>query len=277
MKPGIVAMVLVTTTTGFFLACPQHLFSWLLLTTLAGTGLVAAGVAVLNNYLERHVDAQMKRTRNRPLPAGIIRPAVALSYGLVLVALGLMSLLWLVNLWATGIVLAAACLYVLIYTPLKRITPMNTTIGAIPGALPPLVGWAAAQNGLEPGAWILFLLLFAWQHPHFYAIAWIFRDDYAKAGFHMLSCTQDNGRRLGRATLAYCVVLIGLSLVPCIMRITGLYYGVGATLLSLWFLDAGIRFVRTLVIPAARCLFHRSLFYLPALLLLIVFDHYVSK
>jgi heme o synthase len=181
-KPRILAMVLVTTTLGFFLGGrgmhPLPLF----LLTLLGVGCATGGAAMLNNYFERNSDAKMNRTRGRALPAGLIEPARALPGGVGLVLFGVLLLVWAVNLLTGFLVLLAAFLYVLVYTPMKKITWLNTTFGAIPGALPPMAGWAAATGRIDPGAWVLFAILFVWQHPHFFAIAWMYRDDYKAAG-----------------------------------------------------------------------------------------------
>jgi protoheme IX farnesyltransferase len=182
-KPRILVMVLVTTTLGFLLgSAGDGSFAQLLL-TLLGVGAATGGAAVLNNYLERNFDAKMVRTRARALPAGLIEPARALSFGVGLIVSGVLLLAVTVNLMAGFLVLLAAFLYVMVYTPLKRITWWNTTFGAIPGTIPPMAGWAAATGRVGPGAWVLFAILFAWQHPHFFAMAWMFRDDYRAAGF----------------------------------------------------------------------------------------------
>jgi protoheme IX farnesyltransferase len=210
-KPRIVSMVLITTGIGYFLG-GSGIPGWgHLLMTLVGTGLAAGGAAALNNYLERDTDTRMQRTRQRVLPSGRMEPGLALTYGVTLVLGGVSLLVWSVNLLAGFLVLLTAFLYVLVYTPLKRITWLNTPIGAIPGALPPMVGWAAATGELSAGAWILFGILYTWQHPHFYAIAWMFREDYRAAGFQMLSVVDPSGRRLFRQAIIFSVALLAVS------------------------------------------------------------------
>src|SRR5215510_10336440 len=217
-------MVLVTTTLGFLLGSGAHGSYGLLLLTLAGVACATGGAAVLNNYLERDFDAKMARTRKRALPAGLIEPHRALSFGLGLVLTGVLLLAIEVNLLAGFLVLLAAFLYVLVYTPLKRITWWNTTFGAIPGAIPPLAGWAAATGHVGPGAWVLFAILFAWQHPHFFAIAWIFRDDYRTAGFKMLPAIEASGVRTVQFTLGFALILLGVSIVPTLIGMAGWLY-----------------------------------------------------
>src|ERR1700747_120458 len=216
-KPRILVMVLVTTTLGFLLGRGSHGSFALLLLTLRGVAAGTGGAAVLNNYLERDFDAKMVRTRKRALPAGLIEPFRALTFvgggGLA----GVLLLVLTVNLLAGFLVLLASFLYVLVYTPLKRISWWNTTFGAIPGAIPPMAGWAAATGHVGPGAWALFAILFAWQHPHFFAIAWIFRDDYRAAGFKMLPAIEPSGTRTVWLTIAFSLILLAVSLVPTVI------------------------------------------------------------
>jgi len=271
-KPRIMAMVLVTTALGFFLGGRGVHSLPLLFFTLAGTACVAGGSAVLNHYLEREVDRTMERTRHRPLPAGIIRPATAMSYGLCLVLGGLGILLLQVNLLTAFLALLSAFLYVVIYTPMKRLTWLNTSIGAIPGALPPMGGWTAATGGLEPGAWALFLILFAWQHPHFYSIAWIFREDYRRGGFKMLPVVEPDGRRTCRHIIGFSLLLIGASALPAFLGLSGKVYLWGAMLMGLGMLGAGISLTLSRSEPAARRLLRASVAYLPLLFLLSAVD-----
>jgi protoheme IX farnesyltransferase len=271
-KPRIVSMVLVTTALGFFLGNGGFLPVGLLLATLLGVGGATAGAAVLNNYLERDVDALMARTRDRVLPAGLVAPEQALGLGAVLVLAGLFVLVSAVNLLTGFLVLLAAFLYVLVYTPMKRVTWLNTTIGAIPGAIPPMCGWAAATGGLEAGAWILFAILFAWQHPHFFAIAWMYRDDYANAGFKMLPVVEPSGARTFQLTLLFSVLLIGASVLPTLVGMTGWVYFWGVCLIGLGLLAAGVMLAITRTVTEARRLLRASVVYLPLLLGLIVVD-----
>lgn len=272
MKVRIVSMVLVTTSIGFLLGSGDS-FSWSVLGfTLLGTGLAAAGSAALNNVLERESDARMPRTMGRVLPAGLIEPAHALAFGIPLVLGGIVVLYAFVNLLTAFLVLLTAFLYVLVYTPLKRLSWLNTPIGAIPGALPPLNGWAAAAGAVDPGAWVLFLILFAWQHPHFYAIAWMYREDYARADLKILSVVDPSGERMFRQVQGYCVLLLALSLLPAVMGLTGLVYLAGALAIGLMYLWYGMVVAETRTFDDARKLLRASIVYLPVLLLLIVAD-----
>lgn len=267
-------MVLITSSIGFFLSAREgEAWSWWLwVASLIGTGMAAAGAACLNNYLERDIDALMRRTRQRALPAGDIDPAHALAYGLVMVLGGVAWLVTQVNLLSGFLVLLTAFLYVLVYTPLKRYTWWNTSIGAIPGALPPVSGWAAASGELHPGAWILFAILFLWQHPHFYAIAWMYREDYAAAGFKMLSVVDPSGNRLFRHVLLHSLILLGVALLPTAIGMTGWWYLAGALVLGVMLLEAGWRLYRTQQVIEARNLLKASVYYLPLLLVLIGID-----
>lgn len=275
IKPRIVGMVLVTTATGFFVGGSGIVdpARWLLLAlTLAGTGLAAAGAAVLNNYLERDTDARMARTRLRALPAGRIEPATALAYGVGLVLAGVALLAAGVNLLAAFLVLLTAFLYVIVYTPLKKVTWLNTSIGAIPGALPPMVGWAAVTQDLHPGAWALFGILYLWQHPHFYAIAWMYRDDYRAAGYKMLSVIDPSGSRLFRQAILFSLLLIPASIALTALGLAGRLYLIGAVFLGSALLAASLHLAQHQQRADARRVLLASVVYLPMLLLLIVLD-----
>ncbi|MGO9200994.1 MAG: heme o synthase [Limisphaerales bacterium] len=228
--------------------------------------------SLTNNYIERNLDAKMSRTRDRALPAGLIEPVKALISGVSLVLFGVFLLVPAANLLTGFLVLLAAFLYVLVYTPLKRITWLNTTFGAVPGAIPPMAGWAAATGRIDPGAWVLFAILFAWQHPHFFAIAWMFRDDYRAAGFKMLPVVEPSGRRTFRQTVGFSVLLIGVSLLPTAIGLTGPFYFCGALVLGFVMLAAALRFANQGGAADARRLLRVSILYLPLLLLLIVLD-----
>jgi protoheme IX farnesyltransferase len=271
-KLRIVSMVLVTAAIGYLLGSDGAVDGLRLLVTLLGTGLAAAGSAALNNYLERDIDALMDRTRSRVLPAGIVEPAHALVYGILLVLGGVTLLAARVNLLSGFIVLLTAFLYVLVYTPLKRVSWLNTPIGAIPGALPPVSGWAAAAGHLDPQAWVLFLILFAWQHPHFYAIAWMCKEDYARAGFKMLPVIDPSGRRMFRQSVGFCILLLAASLLPYATGMAGRLYLLGALSAGLLFLRSGITAAHSRSLPDARSLLRASVLYLPALLALIIAD-----
>jgi len=265
-------MVLVTTTLGFFLGGRSLHPAFIFLATLLGVGGATGGAAVLNNYLERDYDARMARTRGRSLPAGLIEPTRALTMGVGLVCGGVLALVWAVNLLSGFLVLLAAFLYVLVYTPLKRVSWLNTSFGAIPGAIPPMAGWAAATGRLDLGAWVLFAILFAWQHPHFFAIGWIFRDDYRVAGFKMLPAVESDGKRTFRQTMVFSVLLIVVSLLPSAIGMTGKLYLFGALAIGIAMLAAAASFVNRHTIASARRLLMASVFYLPVLLLLIFLD-----
>ena len=265
-------MVLVTTTLGFLLGSGNHGSFALLILTLLGVGGATGGAAVLNNYLERDLDARMSRTRGRALPAGLIEPGRALTFGVGLVIAGVLLLACAINLLAGFLVLLAAFLYVLVYTPLKRITWWNTTFGAIPGAIPPMAGWAAATGHIGPGAWALFAILFAWQHPHFFAIAWMFQDDYRAAGFKMLPVIEPSGRRTVRLTVGFSLVLLCVSLTPALIGMTGWLYFSGTLLIGLLMLAIAANFAREHSVSNARRLLKASILYLPLLLLFIIVD-----
>jgi protoheme IX farnesyltransferase len=270
-KPRILVMVLVTTTLGFLLGGgrrgPEVLFL-----TLLGVGNATGGAAALNNYLERDFDAKMVRTRGRALPAGLIEPFRALAFGVSMVLSGVLLLVWAANLLTGFLVLLAAFLYVLVYTPLKRITWWNTTFGAIPGAIPPIAGWAAATGHIGPGAWALFAILFAWQHPHFFAIAWMFRNDYRAAGFRMLPVIEPSGERTVRLAVGFSLVLIGVSLIPTFIGMTGWVYFSGTLSIGLLMLIVARGFARDRSVGSARKLLKASVLYLPLLLLFIFLD-----
>lgn len=227
---------------------------------------------MLNNYLERDLDAKMVRTRGRALPAGLIEPHRVLTMGVGLVLFGVLLLAWKVNLLTGFLVLMAGFLYVLVYTPLKRISWLNTSFGAIPGAIPPLAGWVAATGQLGPGAWVLFAILFAWQHPHFYAIAWIFRDDYRAAGFKMLPVVEPSGKRMFCQTIVFSILLLVVSLLPTVVGLTGRPYFCGALLGGMLMVAVALRFAREREVADARRLLKATILYLPALLLLITLD-----
>ena len=271
-KPRIVAMVLVTTALGFQLGGQGGADLALLGLTLLGTALTASGSGVLNHYLERDVDALMRRTRSRPLPAGHVQPSAALSLGFLLILAGQVVLVLGVNLLTAWLGLLTAFLYVVVYTPLKRLTWLNTSLGSVPGALPPVGGWAAATGGLDTGAWVLFAILFAWQHPHFYAIAWIFRDDYRRGGFRMLPVLEEGGERTCRHILAFSLMLLAFSVLPAALGMSGMLYGAGALVLGLLLLAPGVTLARSRATSDARRLLRASVVYLPLLFLLSIVD-----
>ncbi len=271
-KPRITTLVLCTAALGFFLG-GRGIHAWgLFFFAMAGTGLVVAGSSVLNHYLERHVDRRMRRTCKRPLPSGLIRPSAAMSFGFCLVLAGVFLLVLKVDLLTAFLGLLSSFLYVVVYTPMKRLTWLNTSLGAIPGALPPVGGWTAATGELELGAWALFAILFAWQHPHFYAIAWIFRDDYRRGGFKMLPVVEPDGTKTCRHIIAFSLLLIPISLLPALLGISGWLYSGGAVILGLGMLAMAVVLTMSKSNLNARRLLKASVVYLPLLLGLSVVD-----
>jgi protoheme IX farnesyltransferase len=271
-KARLTALVLITTITGFFVGSTET-SHWLAgVPVLLGTGLVAAGAAALNEWWERDLDRLMARTAIRPLPSGQIEPWVALVLGLSAALGGLAYLATVVNGLTAGLGALALVSYVLIYTPLKRRTPLNTFVGALPGALPPLMGWTAARGELGMGGLALFGVLFWWQIPHFMAIAWLYRDQYARAGFRMLPVVDPQGRATAATAVVTSALLWVTSLVPAAVGVFGPVYGVGALALGFGFLCASMVFARQMQQGQARLLFFASIVYLPLLLGLLMFD-----
>lgn len=275
-KPGITLMVVLTAGLGFLLA-EQDSFSFMLLVhTLLGTGLVSAGASVLNHVLERDTDALMTRTANRPLPTGRMDPDTALLFGVVLSILGLGDLALGTNLLTALLGAVALAGYVFVYTPLKRISSLATVIGAVPGAIPPMMGWSAVRNELDLAAWVLFGILFFWQLPHFLAIAWLCREDYARGGFPMLPVLDPEGVRTGRQAILYGAALVPISLLPSLLGLMGTVYFVGALAFGLVYLGFSFGFAASRSNPGARRLMLASLLYFPGLLLVMLLDRVVS-
>ena len=275
-KPGITLMVVLTAGLGFLLARGERFSFLLLVWTLLGTGLVSAGASVLNHVIEREPDALMRRTENRPLPAGRMDPDVALLFGVALGVAGLLELALAVNLLTALLGAVALAGYVFVYTPLKRVTSLATVVGAVPGAIPPMMGWSAVRGQLDPAAWVLFGILFFWQMPHFLAIAWLCREDYARGGFPMLTVLDTNGGRTARQMILYGAVLIPVSLLPSTLGLMGAVYFAGALLLGLVYLGFCFGFARTRSTSGARWLMLASILYLPAVLLVMLLDRVVS-
>jgi protoheme IX farnesyltransferase len=271
-KPRIALMVLATVAVGAYSAAGGSPDGLLVFHTLLGTALVAAGASVLNQWWERDIDAKMPRTWHRPLPAGRVTAAEALALGVLLSLAGLGYLLTAVNLPSAVVALVTLTLYVLVYTPLKRLTLLNTLVGAVPGALPPLIGWAAVANGLEPQAWALFLIIYFWQFPHFWAIAWLYREDYRAGGLRMLPTTALGRRLTGLLVFSYLVLLIPISLAPSVLGTAGAGYFVGALALGVGFLAFGAAFLLRPSDVLARRLLFASLVYLPGVLALLWID-----
>jgi protoheme IX farnesyltransferase len=262
-KPRLNFLVVASAMAGYAMAGMEGLGATHLLGTLIGTGLVAGGASALNQLLERDTDALMRRTRMRPLPDGRVQPGEALVFGCAIAAAGLLILVATANTLAASAALATLLIYVVVYTPLKRRTSFSTVIGAVPGALPPIIGWAAARGTLSIEAWTLFGIVFLWQLPHFLAIAWMYRDDYARAGYQMLPVLEPDGASTGRQALAYAAALLPLSLAPTLFGLTGRLYFAGAMALGLTFLWLTVRFARSRSTQDARTLFFGSIVYLP--------------
>lgn len=271
-KPGITRMVLITAAVGFYVASRGGIDVTLLLHTLVGTGLAASGTNALNQWAERTQDAQMKRTANRPLPSGRLSSRNALLFAWGISIAGMVYLSWFVNLTTAIVVVISLSSYVFIYTPLKRKTWVSTLIGAVPGALPIVAGWTATGQPLSMGAWVLFGIMFLWQMPHFYALAWIYREDYGRAGFQMLTVVDSTGRRAARHSLLFAAALIPISILPAVLGMAGLAYLIGASVLGIAFLILTTGMLKTPSERVAWRIFTGSIIYLPLLLLLMVVD-----
>jgi protoheme IX farnesyltransferase len=272
-KPRVQVLVLFTVAAGCFLAAGGGVPPWTLLHTLLGTALVAAGASALNQWLERDTDARMNRTENRPLPAQRLAPWEVLLFGAACGGGGVLYLaLALPHPAAAAVAAVTFAFYVFLYTPLKRRTTFNTLVGAVPGALPPVIGWTAVRGTLGPEVVALFLIVFLWQVPHFLAIAWMYREDYRRAGLLMLPVVDPQGSLTGRAMVGYCLALIPASLIPACYCATGVVYFAGAAALGVWFLTSAVGFLRSRSREQARRVLRASLLYLPLLLALLLLD-----
>jgi len=280
-KPRITWLILMSTGVGYFYGLPRA-SSWIeflkhvpllsLLHTMIGTALIASGTAALNQWYEREADRQMRRTRSRPLPAGKMSPSSALAFGVALSVVGFLEL-WLgVNLLAGFIGAFTLASYLFLYTPLKQRTWWSTTVGAFPGAMPPMIGYAAAAGVITRESWVLFAILFFWQFPHFYSIAWMYKEDYARAGIRMLPVVEPDCRSTARQIVLYGLALIPVSLIPGMLGMTGRLYFVGALLLGLWFLYSGVRVAVERNLVRARNVLIASVFYLPLIYGLMLLD-----
>lgn len=272
IKARLTFLVLLTTLVGFYLGFRGPVDYALMFHAVLGTGLVASGAAALNQLIEREHDLKMRRTKDRPLPSGRLQPTTVLAFGIVCGGAGLVYLGLVVNPLTSLLGAISFVSYVFIYTPLKRVTWLNTAVGAIPGALPPLMGWTAARGELSAEGWALFAILAFWQLPHFFAIAWIYRDEYAKAGFVMLPVIDPEGHRTARQAVCYTLGLLPVSLSPFVFHLTGPIYLIGALALGITFLWYAILFARQLTVSRARQLFYVSILYLPLLLTVMVLD-----
>jgi len=280
-KPRITWLILMSTGIGYFFGLPAaanwweflqgiHLLS--LLHTIIGTALIASGTAALNQWFEREADRKMRRTAGRPLPSGRLSARRALAFGMVLSAAGFVEL-WLgVNLLSGSIGAFTLASYLFLYTPMKQRTWWSTTVGAIPGATPPMIGYAAAAGAVTREAWVLFAILFLWQFPHFYAIAWMYKEDYARAGILMLPVVEPDGRSTARQIVLYGLALIPVSLIPGMLGMSGRVYLVGALLLGLWFLYSGVRVALERSLVRARSVLITSVIYLPLIYGLMLLD-----
>jgi protoheme IX farnesyltransferase len=269
-KPRLNLLVVGSSLVGYVMAGGEISDAARVIYTVAGTALVAGGASAFNQVIERKPDSLMQRTRQRPLPDGRLQARESLVFATLMSIAGLAVLGAGVNLISAVVALTTLLTYAVIYTPLKKRSSFSTVIGAVPGALPPVIGWAAASGQLSRGAWVLFAIVFLWQLPHFLAIAWIYRDDYARAGFPMLPVIEPDGRSTGRQATLYCAALLPVSLAPTLIGMTGTFYFAAAMALSLLFLGLTIRFARTREIPDARRLFFGSIIYLPILWFLMI-------
>lgn len=271
-KLNILSLVLVATFLGFYLGSNGEMEYNKLLLTLLGTALTAAGSGSLNHYLERDADKKMDRTRNRPLPSGTLTPLFAVLYGMALVVIGSVTLAYFVNLLTGFLSLLTAFLYIVVYTPLKKITWLNTSIGSIPGAIPIIGGWTAASNSISPMALVLFGIMYLWQHPHFYAIAWLCKNDYAKANFKMLPVIEESGSRTMRQIFWHLLLMIPLSFLPVIQGNLGIIYLIGVTIITFIFFLSALPLAKDRSNKSALLLLKASVLYLPVLLFIIIID-----
>jgi protoheme IX farnesyltransferase len=262
-KPRLNVLVVATSAAGYYLGARGVPDGVSLAAAVAGTALVAGGAAVLNQVYERDTDALMRRTRTRPLPDGRVSPGDARRFGLAMGAAGLALLAARANLLAAGLAVATLLIYLIVYTPMKRRTPLATLVGAVPGALPPLIGWTASHGSVSLGGFALFAIVFLWQVPHFMAIAWLYRDDYGAAGFPLLPVVEPNGRRAGRQAMLYATLLVPASLVPVWTGVAGNVYMVAASVLGLALLVLALSFGKDRTDGSARRLFLGTIAYLP--------------
>jgi protoheme IX farnesyltransferase len=275
-KPRITWLILMSTAIGYYFGRPGAIDFWLLGNTLLGTALLASGTATLNQWYERDADSRMRRTAGRPIPSGLVTPAKALLFGLALVALGEVELAWAAGALAAWLGFATVASYLLLYTPLKQRTWLSTAVGALPGAMPPLIGFAAARGALTLDAWVLFAIIFLWQFPHFYAIAWMYREDYARAGIRMLPVVEPDGISTSRHIVAFALFLIPVSLLPGFLHMTGNAYLAAALVLGAMLLRYAVKVLRERSIANARLVLRASVVYLPLLYLVLVLDRHVG-
>jgi len=266
VKARLTLLVLLTTAVGFYLGADSPINFAALLHTVFGTAAAAAGAAALNQWWEYKLDALMRRTRSRPVPAGRMRPRDAVVLGAALSIFGVAYLAFVCNALSAALAAITIIIYIFAYTPLKRVSTFNTALGAVPGALPPMIGWAAARGTLNAGAWMLFAILFFWQLPHFFAIAWMYRDDYARAGFQMISSDDRTGERSASQSVFFCMLLFIVAGLPAFLGIATVFYLLAELVLGGVFIAVAMRFLKTRATSDARRLFITSIIYLPLLL-----------
>ena len=271
-KPRLNLLVVASTLVGYAMAPGDALGVLGVLGLLLGTGFVAGGASAFNQVLERDLDALMRRTRRRPMADQRLQPIEGVLFATALTLIGVLMIVAASNLLAGAVAFATLLIYAVIYTPLKRRTSFSTVIGAIPGALPPVIGWAAITNGISAEAWTLFAIMFLWQLPHFLAIAWMYREDYARAGYPMLPVLEPDGRSTGRQSVVYAAALLPVSLAPTAMRMSGDLYLSGALVLGLAYAWLTFTFARTRSVQDARRVFFASIIYLPLLWILMIVD-----
>jgi protoheme IX farnesyltransferase len=274
-KPDVTFLVVITTVAGFYLGSTGPLDWILLLHTLFATMLVAGGTAALNQYVERDMDAVMRRTAGRPLPSGILQPRQVVIFGVATIVVGTIWLALAVNGIAALVALATTVLYLGVYTPLKTRTPLATAVGAIPGALPPLIGWAAARGSLGVGGWVLFAILFFWQFPHFMAIAWMYREDYARAGIKMLPVVEPKGDSTFRQIVTTSAILVWVSALPSVIGMAGISYFFAALVLGMLLLQVSLWANRSRTNARAKWLMHATVAHIPILLCWMIADRLV--
>lgn len=275
-KARVLSLILVVTAAGFIVASPVSVSVPLLVLTLVGTGLVAAGTNTFNQIVEQDFDRLMERTMRRPLPSGKLSGAAAVTFAVFTIALGFALLSIGVNLLAAVLALTTTVAYLLVYTPLKRRTSLSTIAGAVPGAIPPMIGWAAATGALEPGAWMLFAILFVWQLPHFFAIGHLYREDYTRGGFRLLCVVDEDGRQAGLQSVLYGLILLPLTLGLPMVGIGGKWSAFGAFLLSVGFVLSAFTFHRERSRDRARNLFRASIYYLLLVMVLMVVGTWIG-
>ncbi|MGH9676018.1 MAG: heme o synthase [Candidatus Acidiferrum sp.] len=271
-KPDVSFLVLMTTAAGYYMGARGPV-AWLhLLHTVFATMLIAGGTAALNHYIERDSDRYMRRTASRPLPSGILQPRAAFAFGVILCVAGAVDLFLTAGLLASGLGVATCLSYLLAYTPLKKRTVWATFVGAFPGAIPPMIGWAAAAGSLDRGAWLLFAILFLWQFPHFHAIAWMYREDYARAGILMLPVVDREGKRTFRQIILTAAAMVAVSLLPALMGLAGVLYFFGALVISTALVQVCLWAASNKSNVRAKWLMHATVLHIPLLLGLMVYD-----